>query len=96
VTDLFFVFDDPIIPFWLQLFGWDRYAPNAIQIALVEDARTLSVDANTGEIYVSDNSATKPHVKAYKHLDALLANVTMHRVKPAMRPTSSKPRRPPP
>ena len=77
------VFHDPFIPFMLKRYGREANAPNAIPIALVEENRTLSIDANTGEIYVYDDSASKPHVKVCKDLDALLANVTTPRAKPA-------------
>ncbi|MGE0403602.1 MAG: hypothetical protein AB7T06_43250, partial [Kofleriaceae bacterium] len=69
------VFDDPIVPFWLALFGWDESAPNAIPIA--EEGRALSIDTKTSKVYVYDNSASAPNVHCYDDLDELLANVTV-------------------
>jgi len=83
------VFDDPVVPFWLKHFGWNKRAPNAIPIALVEEGRALSIDAKTGAIYVYDDSASEPHVLVYDSLDELLENVTV----PNKKKTKKKKRR---
>lgn len=84
------VFDDPIVPFWLAMFGWDESAPNAIPIAIVEEGRALLIDAKTSKIYVYDNSASAPYVHCYDDLDELLENVTVPTAASAARQTRVK------
>lgn len=82
------VFDDPVVPFWLAHFGHTDQAPNAIPIAIVEEGRVLSIDATTGAIHVYDNSASRPHVRVCKDLDALLAKVTFPAPRASVKRTS--------